>query len=132
MYLLDTDTLSNLGKQNPSPRLLERLAGTPEPLYASAVNVAEMTYGAYRSPSPSVYLRGLEDALRALSGVLFLDYEAAQVWGRLLADQERRGRHIGHFDSQIAAIALCNHLTVVTGNLSHFAQVAGLRVENWL
>ena len=35
-------------------------------------------------------------------------------------------------DLQIAAIALRHRLTVVTGNIRHFAGIPGLKVENWL
>ena len=45
---------------------------------------------------------------------------------------EAQGTPIGHPDTQIAAIALANDLTVVTGNVRHFQRVPGLAVENWL
>lgn len=34
-------------------------------------------------------------------------------------------------DSQIAAIAVVNGLTMVTGNTADFADFTALRVENW-
>lgn len=35
-------------------------------------------------------------------------------------------------DLEIAAIAMANKLTLVTGNLRHFSRVRELAVENWL
>jgi tRNA(fMet)-specific endonuclease VapC len=42
------------------------------------------------------------------------------------------GKSIGDFDEMIAAHALSRNAVLVTDNVEHFAQVAGLRVENWL
>jgi tRNA(fMet)-specific endonuclease VapC len=41
------------------------------------------------------------------------------------------GMPIGPFDTAIAAHALSLNLILVTNNVKHFGQVAGLRVENW-
>ena len=60
------------------------------------------------------------------------DENAAEEYGRLRAYLEAQGTPIGHPDTQIAAIALANDLTVVTGNVRHFQRVPGLAVENWL
>ena len=35
-------------------------------------------------------------------------------------------------DLRIASIALARDLTLVTGNVRHFARVQALQVENWL
>jgi tRNA(fMet)-specific endonuclease VapC len=44
----------------------------------------------------------------------------------------RAGTPIGPNDLWIAAQALAEDLTLVTGNEREFARVPGLRVENWL
>ena len=64
--------------------------------------------------------------------LLPFDESAAEEYGRLRAYLEAQGTPIGHPDTQIAAIALANDLTVVTGNVRHFQRVPGLAVENWL
>jgi tRNA(fMet)-specific endonuclease VapC len=56
--------------------------------------------------------------------VLPFDEAAAQAYARL---PFRRGS----FDRLIAAHALSRGLTLVTNNERHFADVAGLTVENW-
>jgi tRNA(fMet)-specific endonuclease VapC len=35
-------------------------------------------------------------------------------------------------DLQIAAVAIANNLTLVSGNIKHYRGIPGLRVENWL
>lgn len=41
-------------------------------------------------------------------------------------------RRIGSRDAKIAAIALAHGRTLLSANLTHFQQVPGLRVEDWL
>ena len=132
MFLFDTDTLSNLGKVHPSPRLLRQLATTPGAIYTSAITVAEIARGAHKSATPPLVLKRLSVTLQALSGVLPFDRRAAEVYGELAAALEKQGLPIGLADVQIAAIALSRDRTVVTHNVTHFNRVGGLRVEDWL
>lgn len=48
------------------------------------------------------------------------------------ATLERRGQAIGGYDLLIAGQARGRGLTVITGNLSEFRRVEGLRCEDWL
>jgi tRNA(fMet)-specific endonuclease VapC len=45
---------------------------------------------------------------------------------------EERGLPLADADLRIAAIALANDLTLVTGNVRHFRRIPDLAVENWL
>ena len=56
---------------------------------------------------------------------------AADVYGRIRADLERRGQALGPNDSMIAAIALVYGLTIVTHNTAEFSRVSGLLIEDW-
>jgi predicted nucleic acid-binding protein len=45
VYLFDTDTLSNITKRNPSPRLLARLGTLPRAVqFTSAINIGEIYF----------------------------------------------------------------------------------------
>jgi len=58
--------------------------------------------------------------------LLTLDLRASELAGRIYADWERTGQPIGRADPMIAAIALRDGLSLVTGNLSHFARIQAL------
>lgn len=137
MYLFDTDVLSQLAKKRRPGPLMAKLARTPlASQFTSAVNAAEIYYGIFR-------MEGREDTQESLleffEGQVFprltilpFDKESAHVYGRLKSGLERKGRPRFEPDLQIAAIALGRRLTVVTGNVRHYAGIPGLKVENWL
>jgi predicted nucleic acid-binding protein len=137
MYLFDTDILSQLAKKRRSETLMTKLADTPlAAQFTSAVNVAEIYHGIFRLESGD---GTRESLLEFFDGQVFprltilpFEREDARVYGRLRASLERKGRPRFEPDLQIAAIALRNRLTVVTGNVRHFAGIPGLKVENWL
>lgn len=134
MYLLDTDILSNLLKRTPSATLIARLAMVPpEQQFTSSITWGELVYGAHRVRERTrMLLEGLETRLLPNLPVLSFDLRAAQRYGELRAELERRGTPLGDADMRIAAIALARGLTVVTGNVRHFQRVPDLQVENWL
>jgi len=57
---------------------------------------------------------------------------AADIYGRLRADLEAKGRRLAEPDLRIASIVLARELVLVTGNVRHFSRVPALKVENWL
>lgn len=134
MYLLDTDTLSNLLRRAPSPNLIARLAGVPpEQQFTSSITLGELIYGAYRlNERAADLLRRIDETLLPNLPVLPFDTAAARRYGEVRAGLERRGAPIGDADLRIGSIALARGLTVVTGNVRHFQRVPGLAVENWL
>lgn len=133
-YLLDTDTLSNLVKPTPSMRLVARLASVPTGQQStSSITLGELVYGARRlGPRGERLMERIERLVLQNLSVLAFDEAAARRYGEVRAELERKGTPIGDADLRIAAIALAEDLTVVTGNTRHFEVVPGLRVENWL
>ena len=59
-------------------------------------------------------------------------HQAADHYGTLKDAHRRGGTPIGELDTQIAAHALAEGLTLVTHNVRHFVQVPGLRLEDWM
>jgi len=57
--------------------------------------------------------------------------QAAEEYGKVRADLERRGLPIGPLDTMIAAHALSLAVTLVTNNVHEFSRVTGLTVEDW-
>jgi tRNA(fMet)-specific endonuclease VapC len=134
MYLLDTDILSNLMKRAPSSALVAKVAQVPpEHQFTSSITLGEVVYGAHRlRERTAALLERIEDTLRPNLPVLPFDASAAERYGEIRAEMERRGTPIGDADVRIAAIALSRGLKVVTGNERHFRRVPGLETENWL
>ena len=117
----------------PPPTLLLRMATTAaEDRATSSITVGELLYGAHRVPNSDRLMEGIRRVATTDIRVLPFDREAAEEYGQLRAYLEARGTPIGEADTQIAAIAMANDLTVVTGNVRHFERVPGLTVENWL
>ncbi|MGA2363282.1 MAG: type II toxin-antitoxin system VapC family toxin [Candidatus Aminicenantales bacterium] len=133
MYLFDTDILSQIAKKRRPEALMSRLANTPlASQFTSAVNAAELYYGIFRTKGRESLPRFFEEQVFPRLTILPFDGESALIYGRLKAAVERSGRPRFEPDLQIAAIALRHRLTIVTGNVRHFAGIPGLKVEDWL
>ena len=133
MFLFDTDTLSEVLKRNPSPDHMARLATMPaEDQFTTSITVGEMAYGAYRSSQTEYLLQQFEEIVWPMVQILPFDRASGEIYGSLRADLERSGTPLAEPDLRIAAIALTNNLTVVTGNVRHFSRVRELRVESWI
>ena len=68
-----------------------------------------------------------------LSPITILDFDsyAAEEYGKIRADLERKGTPIRPLDMQIAGHAKSEGLTVVTNNTREFYRIEGLAVEDW-
>ncbi|MBO4368616.1 MAG: type II toxin-antitoxin system VapC family toxin [Desulfovibrio sp.] len=97
----------------------------------SSVTVAELEYGVKKSAEPERNTSVLEAFLLPLEIVPF-DIMAAQAYGIIRADLERRGQIIGSLDMLIAAVAISRKCLLVTHNLKEFSRVEGLAFETWV
>jgi tRNA(fMet)-specific endonuclease VapC len=132
-YLFDTDALSQIIKKNPSLTFIRRLASIePEEQCTTTLTVGELVYGAHKSGRPGYFIEKLEKLVWPHIHILPFDEGAANVYGRLRAELEKKGMPLNEPDLRIASIALDRGLVVITGNLKHFSRVPDLRVEDWL
>lgn len=131
MAILDTDCLVGLIRGHPDAlRKLALFASQGEPIATTAVNVAELFRGANLARDPARALARVRAVLAPLA-ILPLDAPAAEEYGRIVADLEKRGNPVGHMDSMIGAISLLAGERIVTRNARHFSRVPGLSVEPW-
>ena len=65
-------------------------------------------------------------------GVLPFAEKAAAHYGQVRAELERAGTPCGPHDMQIGGHARSEGLIVVTNNMREFAQMPGVRAENWV
>lgn len=129
-YLLDTNVWIEILKGK-NLRVAEKFANTRTEELATCSTVrAELMHGSEKYDDADSRKMDLAITLsRAIS--LPFDDRCADRYGVIRHDLEQRMCVIGPFDLQIAAVALVHDLTLVTGNMSEFKRVHGLRVEDW-
>jgi predicted nucleic acid-binding protein len=133
MYLFDTDILSHVLKKRRSESLIARLEATPQASqFTSAVNAAEIYFGVLWKEGRADLLRYYETEIFPRLTILPFDRDSARIFGRIKAEVEKRGLPRFEADLQIAAVAIANNLTLVSGNIRHYTGIPGLRIENWL
>jgi tRNA(fMet)-specific endonuclease VapC len=91
---------------------------------------AELLFGAWKSGRRDANLIVLQRLFANFASLPFDDHAAA-IAGRIRADLAAKGRPIGPYDLQIAAIALARGMTLVTHNVKEFARISGLIIEDW-
>jgi tRNA(fMet)-specific endonuclease VapC len=130
VIVLDTDVISHLMRRPPAG-LVRRLADVPTSEQATTtISLGELAYGALKVGRPEFYDRALD----LLEGVSVFPFDEAAVphYARVRVALEQAGTRLADPDLRIAAIALANGVTLITGNLRYFSRVAGLSAENWL
>ncbi len=95
----------------------------------SVVTEAELRFGVTRRPEAANLKVAVEEFLLRVE-VLPWTSEAAEHYGRLRADLERKGSSMGNLDMMIAAQALAAGCVLVTSDRV-FQRVKGLRAQDW-
>jgi len=129
-YLLDTNIISDLIRNNDgaSAQHIRRLG--EEHLCASIIVAAELRYGAQKKGS-ALLSRAVDVALGGIA-VLPFDHPADVAYAELRVKFERLGKLISNNDLLIAAHAISLRCIMVTDNLREFSRIDGLICENWL
>lgn len=130
-YVLDTNTISNIVKPQPSDALLAWWAKQNEDdLFITTLNLAEVWRGILQQPrgkrrdALEAWFTGPEGPQALFAGrILSFDDRAAPIWGRLMADGVAAGRPRSGLDMIIAAIAGANDCVVVTDNEKDFVGI---------
>ena len=130
-YLLDTNVLSDLMK-NPEGRVAQRVQSlsSDDRVCTSVIVAAELRFGAQKRNVLS--LTQQVDELLTVIEILPLQTDADRHYGTIRAYLEQHGKGIGGNDMLIAAQALAEGRTLVTGNTREFRRVPNLKIENWL
>lgn len=134
VYLLDTSTVSEPMKKAPDAALVRMLEKHAHQSAICAPVWHELQYGC-RLLAPGKKRTALEEYLKEVvyTSLTILPYDdVAAVWhGIERARLEGAGTPAPFVDGQIAAIAKCHDLTLVTANVKDFRRFEGLRIENW-
>jgi tRNA(fMet)-specific endonuclease VapC len=129
-FLIDTNTCVAYLRKNNANVISRIQARPPDELRLCSVVVAELYFGAFKSPQPAKNLALLATFLPVFLSLPFED-QAARIYGQIRADLEVKGTPIGPNDLMIAAIALLHDLTLVTHNTAEFGRVSGLKLVDW-
>jgi predicted nucleic acid-binding protein len=136
-FLLDTNCISELVRVKPEPRVLEWMEAADEGLlYLSVLTLGEIRKGLaglLQSKRRTHLEAWLEVELQArFSGrILPIDAAVADRWGVLAADAKRKGKALSTIDALLAATALHYNLTVVSRNVSDFANTQVPVLNPW-
>jgi toxin FitB len=133
--LLDTDVISQLTKEAPHPGVLSWLRGAVDgDLYLSAISVEEIREGIEMMDSGRKKRRLdrwlIDEVLTEYrEGILPIGVEIADLCGRILAGEEKAGRHPDVRDAYIAATARVHGMSLATLNRKHFERLGVDLVE---
>ena len=137
MFLLDTNVLSELGKQNTDESVrawAQRHKDTF--LFVSAVTVAEiesgitlLSEGKKRQETTKAMMAMLAQHIHR-HGCLSFDESCAPYYAAIHAAHKKRGNNVSPADMMIAAIALRHRLVLATRNTKDFDGIDNLAVIN--
>ena len=135
-FLIDTNVLSELMRENPSAQVLAWFASqTANLMQTSAITHAEILAGIALLPAG----KRREAMARAASQIIEEDFfgrcidfggQATGPYALVRAQRQLAGRPIDTADAQIAAIALAADLTLVTRNTKDFEGIEALKIIN--
>lgn len=122
MYLLDTNVVSELRKPRPHGAVLAWIASVDDAnLHISSVTLGEIQAGIEltreQDTEKAAQIEAWLDLVAQTYNVLSMDASAFRTWAKLM---HRRSDTL-YEDAMIAAVAKAHGLTVVTRNISDFA-----------
>ena len=137
MYVLDTNVVSELMRDRPSPEVLGWMdSQLTDNLFVTSITEAEIRTG-IAILTGGQRQRGLAAAAERLFGVLFaerilpFDSDAAQAFAVLAAESRSAGRPISQSDGQIASIAVSRGACVATRDVDGFEGCDVVVINPW-
>ena len=130
-YMLDTNICIFIIKHQPENVIQKFMEDDPDDICISAITYAELAYGVEKSQSKEKNKIALMVLLSEIQIVPFDDL-AAQIYGEIKVDLQKKGTPIGPLDTLIAAHAKALNLILVTNNIKEFARVDDLEAEDWV
>jgi tRNA(fMet)-specific endonuclease VapC len=128
-FLVDTDICSAYlkGDRLVWNRFMQYSGG----LYVSTVTVGELFTWVLRANASPARMQGLLDLLRDVT-VLEVTLDVARKFGEVRAGLLDKGQSAPEMDLLIGSTALVHGLTMVTHNVSDYANIPSLTVVDWL
>jgi len=132
-YLLDTNVCIAVinGRPREVVERFDREALGGAELFVSTISRFELWYGVAKSQQQEFNRIRLEIFLAGSVQLLPFGEDDPLRAGEVRALLEKQGTPVGSFDTLIAGQALARSLVLVTHNVSEFARVPGLQLEDW-
>lgn len=136
-YLLDSNVISEIIKPEPSFSVIKKLAEHSGDCAISVTTWHELIYGieqleeSYRKTQLSNFIQN--DVKQSFKIIPYTE-NTAKLHAEIRAKLKKEGILLPFADSQIAAIALENRMTLATKNTKDFVQITKyfpLQIENW-
>lgn len=136
-FLLDTNVISEFNRNQPPDVKVKQWVALAQPplLYVSVITLSEIRFGIEllaESKRRKLLEQWLEQDLhRWFDGgrILDVDERVGNVWARMTAQRQFRGRPLNILDGLIAATAFAHRLTLATRNTKDFEEL-GVRILN--
>ena len=126
-YLLDTNVLISMLKNKGNVRKHIKAVGFNK-CFISEISIAELFYGAAKGGRQEHF----EDVKHILQKFEILPiYPYLEIYGKIKALLESKGKRIDDFDILIGVTAQQNNYTMVTANIKHLERIPDLNIENW-
>ena len=121
MYMLDTNAVI-MAMRHPDWNIAKKISShLGKDICISVITYGELEYGIMKSSNP---FKNRLAVHKILAGIEILDFdsEAAEHFGDIFADLERKRMRIGDRDMLIAGHARSLGCTLVTGNTDEFSE----------
>lgn len=135
-YLLDTNVVSETERERPDNNVLKWLERTdPGITFLSALTIGEVKKGVSKLPTgkKKAHIQNwLENVRQKFDGrILPITEHTFLVWGKMLAEFEKKGIVRSVLDSFLEATALEHDLILVTRNVRNFKDTAITILNPW-
>lgn len=132
-YLLDTNIISEATRQTPNVNVARKLTDYQLETATGSVVMHELLSGCLRlvESQKRQFLIEYINQIPFKMPILSYDLQAAQWHAQERARLSKIGKTPAFADGQIASIAFCNNLILVTNNVSDFELFNNLIIENW-
>lgn len=133
-YLLDTNILSEAIRRSPNFNVLQKLQLHQQQLGTATLVIHELLFGCYRLPvskKRETLQTYIENVILPNIFIFNYDLQSAQWHATERARLGSMGKTSAFVNGQIAAIAYCNNLILITNNITDFDNFQGLKIENW-
>ena len=133
-YLVDTNIVSEMMRPKPAHGVRAKWQQHYAEIGITAVTWHELLTGVNLMPESkrrSAFEAFLFHSIQSVLSILPYDYDSAHWHAHERARLTQIGCKPSFPDGQIAAITVINNLTLITRNVSDFANFKELQLENW-